>query len=166
MMNSGITLSHQYQLLRSDGWVNSASDMEARGRGQSTAYSTVSNNRRHSRNVCRSDRMSRLRYDWKFATKLPTNQLLSVSVCVIHYIIRIIFYITGNVLLQNKGSTNDAANNPYVGNCALGWHSGGWWFTSCGNSDLNAKYRSSHVTEITWYGIDYMVTTEMKIRPL
>ena len=64
-------------------------------------------------------------------------------------------------------STYDSDNDKYHVNCAERYK-GAWWFATCGNCHLNAKYIDL-VGGIDWYdwkkNVDNLKETQMKINP-
>ena len=63
-----------------------------------------------------------------------------------------------------KDKDNDHHNDR---NCAI-WHSSGWWYKDCYNSNLNGHYGNNNDTGIIWYpwkGWHYSLPfVEMKVR--
>ncbi|KAM9831055.1 microfibril-associated glycoprotein 4-like [Syngnathus typhle] len=60
-----------------------------------------------------------------------------------------------------KFSTRDRHQSPHK-NCA---YDSGWWYSSCGSTDLNGVYSSGFYSRVKWSNLDPLTFVEMKIRP-
>ena len=74
----------------------------------------------------------------------------------------------GNALSNHNNcgfTTFDRDNDPKRGNCAAR-HRGGWWFNSCGKSNLNGDWGGVNGRGMVWEGFGYQTVdfSEMKIR--
>lgn len=131
-----------------------------------------------------SKRNYRLRVDledWSGNTRFAEYSIFTLGSSANKYILSLGAYsgTAGDSLSAHSGtpfSTQDSDNDLWAdGNCAVRHH-GGWWYTACHASNLNAiyyrggTYVSTYADGITWgawLGHQYSYkTTEMKLSPV
>lgn len=76
-----------------------------------------------------------------------------------------------SLTLENSGnqfSTRDKDHDTYGASCSTRYGYGGWWFGSCGNSNLNGVYAASDEDDgvfwHSWKGKTGLKATQMMIR--